>query len=274
MAWIDYKKAFDSVPHSWILKCLEMYNISEEVRSFIRTQMTKWKTSLKLNHSNGQVMIPNVKIKRGIFQGDSLSPLLFCLALDPLSKILKEHSIGYDLSRGRTKKNNKKINHLLFMDDLKLYAKSDQKLSQLIQTVHNFSRDINMEFGLDKCNKCTIKKGKKVASNNIELDNQNTVKDLANDTTYKYLGIEENSQIQHKNIRERIKKEYQNRLKKIYKSELTPKNKITAINQLAIPVVTYGFGIVDWPQGELNKLDIKTRKMLTLSKVTQKPMHG
>ena len=27
MAWIDYKKAFDSVPHSWILKCLDMYKI-------------------------------------------------------------------------------------------------------------------------------------------------------------------------------------------------------------------------------------------------------
>ena len=42
----------------------------------------------------------------------------------------------------------------------------------------------------------------------------------------------------------------------------------TAINQLAIPVLTYGFGIIDWPQGELDRIGVKTRKILTLNKVT------
>ena len=34
-AWIDYKKAFDSVPHSWILKCLQMYKINPVLITFI-----------------------------------------------------------------------------------------------------------------------------------------------------------------------------------------------------------------------------------------------
>ena len=134
MAWIDYKKAFDSVPHSWILRCLELYNINEETRAFFRSQKTKWKTTITLNHSEGQIVIPGIKIQRGIFQGDSLSPLLFCLAIDPLSKVLKEHEIGYDLSKGRGTKNRKRINHLLFMDDLKVYAETDEKLTQLTKT--------------------------------------------------------------------------------------------------------------------------------------------
>ena len=56
-------------------------------------------------------------------------------------------------------------------------------------------------------------------------------------------------------------------MKKICRSELSPKNKITAINQKATPVLSYGFGIVDWPQNELDNLDIKTRKILTIHKV-------
>ena len=56
------------------------------------------------------------------------------------------------------------LNHLLFMDDLKIYAETDQKLNQLIEAVREFSSDIKMEFGLDKCSKCTIKKGKKNSS--------------------------------------------------------------------------------------------------------------
>ena len=68
-------------------------------------------------------------------------------------------------------------------------------------------------------------------------------------------------------MRKKIFEEYVRRVKKICKSELTIKNKITAINQLAIPTVTYGFGVVNWPQKHINNLDIKTRKLLTLHKV-------
>ena len=95
--------------------------------------------------------------KRGIFQGDSLSPLLFCLTIDPLSKLLKSKNIGYNVGKIRGNNAAKQvINHLLFMDDLKLYADSDENLNTLVQTVHQFSKDIHMDFGLDKCAKCTI----------------------------------------------------------------------------------------------------------------------
>ena len=68
-------------------------------------------------------------------------------------------------------------------------------------------------------------------------------------------------------MRSKIHTAYPQRVKKIYKSELTTKNKITAINQVALPVVTYVFGVADWSQTQLNTLDIKTRQMLTLHKV-------
>ena len=56
------------------------------------------------------------------------------------------------------------------MDDLKLYADCDETLNKLVQTVHSFSKDIHMDFGLDKCAKCTIRTGKKVEAADIELD--------------------------------------------------------------------------------------------------------
>ena len=154
------------------------------------------------------------------------------------------------------------------MGDLKLYTESDHKLKQLIEAVHTYSQDINMEFGMDKCSKCSIKKGMKIATEHIQLSPDRYIQDLAEDATYKYLGIEENTMIEHRKMREKVQKEYLKRLKSICTSELSSINKITAINQYAIPVVTYGFGIVDWPQRDLDKLDAKTRKMLTLHKVT------
>jgi len=84
-AWIDYKKAFDSVPHSWIIKCLKMFKINPTVVNFITASMKKWKTTLHLNESNGSMKSRKININSGIFKLDSLFPLLFCLALAPLS---------------------------------------------------------------------------------------------------------------------------------------------------------------------------------------------
>ena len=50
-AWIDYKKAFDSVPHSWILKCIQLYKVHPIVSRFIECSMKSWKTNMALIHT-------------------------------------------------------------------------------------------------------------------------------------------------------------------------------------------------------------------------------
>ena len=77
VAWIDYKKAYDMVPHSWIVKCLDMVGVSEKVRHFLSESMKAWRVYLTCNNQT----LGGVDIKRGIFQGDSLSPLLFLLCI-------------------------------------------------------------------------------------------------------------------------------------------------------------------------------------------------
>ena len=67
---------------------------------------------------------------------------MFVLALIPLSLILKKVKAPYDFSESKVK-----INHLLFMDDLKLYSPREKGLDSLVQTVRVFSEDRGMEFG-------------------------------------------------------------------------------------------------------------------------------
>ena len=75
-AWIDYKKAFDTVPHSWITKCLKMFKISPTVINFIHASMKKWRITLYLSHSNETKKSKRISINIGLFQGDSL-PLFY-----------------------------------------------------------------------------------------------------------------------------------------------------------------------------------------------------
>ena len=136
MAWIYYKKAYDMVPHLWIIECLDLFKVAENIKNLLVNSMEKWKVIL----CSGNSELSEVEIKRGIFQGDSLLPLVFALALIPLSLILRKAKAPYEFSESK-----EKINHLLFMDDLKLYCRSEKGLGSLVQTVCVFSEDIGME---------------------------------------------------------------------------------------------------------------------------------
>ena len=204
MAWIDYKKAYDMVPHSWLLECLDMVGVADNIRQLISNSMSKWKTCLT---SNGQEL-GEVEINRGIFQGDSFSPLLFVIIMIPLTLILRDVKAGYSFGN-----NKPSINHLLFMDDLKLYGKSKEQISTLVDVVHKFSNDIKMAFGLDKCAVIEMNRGKMVCNDGIVLPNGEEMKAI-DETGYKYLGVLQLDKILNQQMREKIKAEYIRRVKK------------------------------------------------------------
>ena len=124
MAWIDYKKAYDMVPHSWIINSLKMYKTSAEVINFIDKTMKTWRVDL----TAGGRRLAEAKIQRGIFQGDALSPLLFIITMMPLNNILRKCTAGYKLSRSL-----EKVDHLMYMD-IKLFSKNEKELETLIHT--------------------------------------------------------------------------------------------------------------------------------------------
>ena len=109
---------------------------------------------------------------------------MFVLALIPLSLILSKAKAEYEFSE-----NKEKINHLLFLDDLKLYSRSEKGLDSLVQTVSVFGEDIGMEFGIGKSAMLVMEKGKIVKSIGIEFPNGKVTKLLQEGKSYKYLGI-------------------------------------------------------------------------------------
>ena len=224
--------------------------------------MLQWKTDLLLNHSQDCITIPNVAIKTGRFQGDSLSPLLFCLALAPLSILLNDNDYGFDIEHHQN--DRAIVSHLLYMVDLKIYARSEQQMNEMLDITRAFSRDIQMKLGLEKCARVYIHKGKlKQSATKPALEDSN-IRHLEPEDAYKYLGVNESSLIHHKNMKEKVKTEYTRRVRMILKSELSSPNKIKAINSLAVPVLLYTFGVIDWTKTDIQGLDRKTRKLLTM----------
>ena len=136
------------------------------------------KTNLHLNYSQASIFCKSPYINSGIFQSDSLSPLLFCLALIALSYELNDTGHRYNIEE-------EKINHLFYMDDLKLCGKSDKELDGRLCTVKEFSDDIGMEPGLDKCEKATFIRGRLTSTSEIKLNEDTSIRELDQEETYK-----------------------------------------------------------------------------------------
>ena len=148
-----------------------------------------------------------MKIRRGLFQGDSLSPLLFVLVMIPLTLMLRQTKESYELKKG-----GKKINRLLFMDDQKLFAKNEDQIDNLVNTVRIFSEDIKMEFGLPKCGVLIMKRKKVVKSEGISMPEGKMMKNIE-EGGYKYLEILEAEGLKHEEMKDRIKSEYIKRVR-------------------------------------------------------------
>ena len=254
MGWIDYKKAYDMVPHSWLLEVVDLMGVAGNVASLLASSMMGWKTQL----IGGGDVLGTVDIKRGIFQGDSLSPLLFVMVMIPLSQRLNAMNEGYKLvNEGRS------INHLLFMDDLKLYARSDSQLEKLVGVVKSYSDDIMMEFGLSKCAVLSVVKGKQIRKEGLVLPSGDLMKEV-DEEGYKYLGVLQKDGHLDTEMKTKVEDEYFRRLGLLLESELYAGNLIAGINSWAIGIVRYTAGVLSWGDTKLKEIEKKTRRKFTL----------
>ena len=230
MAWIDFRKAYDMVPHSWILKTLELVGRARTIVELLKRSMKSWRTVL----FSGKNRPGKVNIRRGIFQGDSLSSLLFVVALIPVTIILRTLKQGYSFGKGK-----ERLNHLLFMDDLKLYGSNDNEIDSLVKVVKIVSGDIGMQFGFGKCIVLKMKRGKQVHCQDIDLRDRVVIEE-ADEEGYKYLGILERDDICQEKMKEKVQKEYYKQVRAVLKSKLNGGNVINAVNVWAVATVRCG----------------------------------
>ena len=91
MSWIDYQKAYDIVPHSWILECARMVGVAQNMITLIENSIANWKTV-------------SVDIKQGVtwdsrHQKKNLSRrlIMFVTIMTPL--IPRDTRAGYQLKK-------------------------------------------------------------------------------------------------------------------------------------------------------------------------------
>jgi hypothetical protein len=86
---LDFRKAFDTVSWDFLFKILRIRRFDQKWIDYIQSLTKMAKTAILLNGTPS----PWINIKRGLRQGDPLSPLLFLLVVDVLQQIIKCFSI-------------------------------------------------------------------------------------------------------------------------------------------------------------------------------------
>jgi hypothetical protein len=93
----------------------------------------------------------------------------------------------------------------------------------------------------------------------IRNTSEKCIKEQDPKEAHRYLGIQESYETQHKNKNDKL-----SRFRLVLGTELSAKNTIQAIGSMAVPILRYSFGTVNWQQEELQNLDRKTSKLPTI----------
>ena len=146
----------------------------------------------------------------------------------------------------------------MYMDDIKLFAKNEKELETLIHAVRIYSQDIGIEFGIGKCAMLVMKSDKRHLTDGMELPNQDKIRTLGENETYRDLGILEADTIKQVEMKEKIQKEYLRRTRKLLETKLSCRNLIKGINTWAVPLVRYSGPFLKWTRDELKQMDQRT----------------
>ena len=252
IAWIDFAKAFDSVPHVYLQWVLAAIGLKSSVRSLLAKLMANWQLTFEGFENGKLVRSAPLVVRNGVLQGDTLSPLLFCLAVSPISHYLnnnlEEFVTSHGTIRGVGRERALRLNHIYYVDDLVVYCRRRSALVVAIDAVEQLSRDIGL----------TVNRRKSafyhIGSPGESSDDPGQIPSLALDQSYKYLGVEKSGVVDHASAWKRIRESILSRTRVIWESELTFRQKVVAFNCVCVPKAKYLYANEIVGRGKLSSL--------------------
>src|SRR3954470_9949383 len=138
----DIKRAFDSVDPTILIKSMRRIKIPEQIVSIIEDIAVHRTAQGATEHG----FTNSYEVQRGVDQGDSISPLLWCIFYDPLICEIESLNIGYtmkiewntNLAKKTTASLVSEISSLAYMDDTVWITDSAEHMQQLTRVVESF----------------------------------------------------------------------------------------------------------------------------------------
>jgi exonuclease III len=249
---LDLAKAFDSIPHKSIIRTLKHYGYNKRDIKLIKG-LYKDSTASVITKYGITGVLP---IKRGVKQGDPLSPILFNLVINPLLSYLQSTLKGYIMQNGTH------ISNLTFADDIFLISDTVDKLRNLFNATNDFLKAHSRKINYGKCEYITTEP--KPQPLVIQHNNETiTLKPKPPGETFKLLGahIDLHNIFPYITIPDLIEKHKQ-RLQMIMSRPLPSDTKAHLINLYASLKLLYHTYTNQFSPEDIKKIDITNRAIL------------
>ena len=139
-AWYDFRKAYDTMSHRQLRRVIKALPIHKEARNTIISLMNKWSVIAQVGKSTTKP----IYVKRGIYQGDSMSPLLFELGSAHIPHEIKNNVAITAACRGRQE-------IACFMDDYKTHAPTKEAAALIKNALQSAAQEVGLALNLRKC---------------------------------------------------------------------------------------------------------------------------
>ncbi|PZC79969.1 hypothetical protein B5X24_HaOG215559 [Helicoverpa armigera] len=251
--FIDFNKAFDSIEHENIWSCLKIQGVEHKYIRIIKNVYTNSTAKIRLEKEGKEI-----KIYRGVRQGDPLSPKLFTAVLEGVFRKLDWNQYGLNI-------NGELLSHLRFADDIILFAKTKDHLQSMLKDLETESNKVGLTMNVTKTKAMTNASEEEIIINGKSIE---FVKE------YTYLG-------QQISVTDMMSKEIDTRIAQAWKcywgfkdimknTEIKMNIKAKLYNTCVLPVLTYGCQTWALTKEQNNKLrtcqTAMERSMLNIKK--------
>ena len=124
LVMVDLKEAFDTIDHTRMLKVLRDLGYPDDALQVVQGLYHNATTKVATPYGH----TAPIRIQRGTLQGDSLSPFLFILYLEPLLRWLSVGARGYQPGVLKNKNPNTTFSNSAYADDLSIYTGGQSNL--------------------------------------------------------------------------------------------------------------------------------------------------
>ena len=158
VAFVDYEKAFDSVQTQALLTSLQEQGIEDVYIEILKDIYTDSSVTVHLHKESEKI-----RIKRGVRQGDTISPKLFTATLESIFRRLNWENKGVKID-------GEFLSNLRIADDIFLCTETPQKLQQMLQELSDESRQMGLKINIIKT-KVMVVDNTPINVNNMLIEN-------------------------------------------------------------------------------------------------------